>query len=130
MRKLGLFITLILILGATGTAQAQENHWDKSPAMNKLKRGFVNILTFPLEIPKQTKLQYEEGSKKTKHTAVHVASGFIKGLAYGVGRAGSGVWDVVTFINPVPENYEPLMKPEYVYNFRWTVRPPSDPSVK
>lgn len=81
----------------------------------KLKRGFINILTCPLEIPKQTAIYLKKGTEKTQHTPVWIFSGFIKGIANTMGRAGSGLWDVVTFNIDMPENFGSIIQPEYVF---------------
>jgi hypothetical protein len=36
-------------------------------------------------------------------------------------RVGSGAWDVVTFPIKTPANYEPLLKPDYVFD-QWPQR--------
>ena len=80
----------------------------------KLKRGFVNIITAPIEIPKQTSQYWKKGTEKSKHPCIWLFPGFIKGVVNTVGRLGSGLWDVVTFNIEMPAHYEPLMKPDYV----------------
>ncbi|HOW35476.1 MAG TPA: exosortase system-associated protein, TIGR04073 family [Candidatus Omnitrophota bacterium] len=84
----------------------------QNPA-DKLGRGIVNIITSPIEIAKQVDLSWKQ-SAKSKSQATGIVTGFFKGLAYTVGRMGSGIWDVVSFPFKTPENYEPLMKPEFV----------------
>ena len=43
-----------------------------------------------------------------------IFAGLFKGVGYTLGRLGSGAWDIVTFPFKVPENFEPLMKPDFV----------------
>ena len=81
---------------------------------NKLSRGIVNIVTSPVEIAKQVDLSWKESAKQSKNVSGGIFSGLFKGLAYTVGRMGSGIWDVVSFPFKTPGNYEPLMKPDYV----------------
>ena len=81
----------------------------------KLIRGVANIVTAPIEIAKQIDTEWKAAeNKKARHVTMGVFAGIWKGLAYTVGRMGSGVWDVATFPFKVPANYEPIMKPDYV----------------
>ncbi len=89
----------------------------KTTAQNptdKLGRGIINIVTSPVEIAKQVDLGWKQSTKKSKNVSSGVLSGIVKGLAYTVGRMGSGIWDVVSFPFKTPGNYEPLMKPDFV----------------
>lgn len=81
----------------------------------KLERGVVNIVTSPVEIPKEIRRYWIMGSEKTYHIIVWVFAGTIKGFISTLERAGSGVWDVVSFPVKVPANYEPLLRPDYVF---------------
>ena len=47
----------------------------------KLKRGAINLVTAPLEIPKQTKIYYDKGIQKTKNVVPWLFCGVVKGLA-------------------------------------------------
>ena len=80
----------------------------------KFNRGIINIITSPIEIAKQVDLSWKQSAEEKKNVGTGIFSGFIKGIAYTVGRMGSGIWDVVTFPLKTPDNYEPLMKPDYV----------------
>jgi len=80
----------------------------------KLKRGIVNIVTAPLEIPKQTSIYWKKGTEKSDHAVVKIASGLAKGVINTIGRFGSGIYDVVTLNVDFPKGYQPLMKPDYV----------------
>lgn len=86
----------------------------QNPA-DKLSRGIINIVTSPVEIAKQVDLSWKQSVQQSNHvSSSKVLSGFVKGLAYTVGRMGSGIWDVVSFPFKTPNNYEPLMKPDFV----------------
>ena len=95
----------------------------------KLIRGFSNLITAPVEIPKQTYIYWKKGAEKTNHVSAWVFSGFIKGMVNTVGRLGSGLWDVMTFNIEKPENYEPLMKPACVFE-DWNEPPPENSPAK
>ena len=76
----------------------------------KLMRGLANVLTGWLELPKNI---YEISVKD------NIFSGLTIGLARGVGmtivRTSAGVYELVTFPFPIPEDYEPVLEPEYVF---------------
>jgi putative exosortase-associated protein (TIGR04073 family) len=88
---------------------------EKSPIV-KLNRGLVNIVTAPIEIPKQTKAYWHEGGKVTTHISFWLFSGMIKGGVNTVTRAASGIWDVATFPFEKPQNYESLIRPDSVFD--------------
>lgn len=90
----------------------------------KLYRGAVNILTAPVEIPKQARAYWIKGATITPHILAWIASGTVWGVVQTVKRAGSGVWDVVTFPFNKPEDHQPLLKPDYVFQ-QWPRNPVS-----
>ena len=82
--------------------------------MHKLGRGIVNVLTGWIEIPKNVAVEW----KKTDPFS-GVVIGTVKGFGWGWGRTVSGVYDIVTFPLPVPEDYNPLMEPEFILPDIW-----------
>ena len=82
--------------------------------IQKLNRGIINIVTAPIEIAKQVDLGWKESAKNKKSASGGIMFGFVKGVTYTVGRMGSGLWDVVSFPFKTPDNYQPLMKPNFV----------------
>ena len=80
----------------------------------KLKRGAINLVSFPLEIPKQTKMVVDDG-KNIPSKLVLIVPGMLKGVGYGLVRAVSGLWDVATFNVNYPKDSQPLLKPDYVW---------------
>jgi putative exosortase-associated protein (TIGR04073 family) len=79
----------------------------------KLARGIANVpIGALLEIPKNIDMEW----RGSKNAAIGIFCGFFKGLAMGVGRLGSGLWDIFTFPAAVPKGYEPLMKPNLVFD--------------
>jgi len=78
----------------------------------KLKRGVVNILTSPAELPLT---MHETVARKNLLTGWTV--GVFAGLGNTVARMGAGVLDVATFPVNMPEDYKrPLIDPEYVWH--------------
>ena len=92
-------ITLILPI-QTSLAQSRTR---------KFKRGTINLLTGWVEIPKNIYDVTVESS---------LARGLTMGLSGGIGksivRTGSGVYEIVTFPFPCPENYRVILEPEFV----------------
>lgn len=85
----------------------------QNEAVNKFKRGITSIVTSPLEFPREIVIHWNESRGIEK--PVYLFGGAVKGVAYFVGRLGSGLWDVFTFNLGVPAGYEPLMKPDYIF---------------
>jgi len=107
-----LILTLSFSLPTTPTAA-------KNPA-KKLFRGLVNIATAPLE------LVYTgyESAKWLLYPSLGDMLFFkmmapLQGVSLGIGntaiRAISGAWDVATFPFEFSEEYEPIFKPDYVF---------------
>ena len=106
MKKISVVVSaflLLIIFTTVSFADLDDFTWTK-----KLKRGIANIIASPVELPKQT-----IAGAYQKPELIMAFSGFIKGIAYTVGRMGSGAWDIVTCNLDVPS--EPLMKPACVF---------------
>lgn len=94
---------IALILMTTTVCFAQD-------AFTKLGRGVANTLTGWVELP-----------KNIYNTSVedNAFSGMTLGLAKGAGmtlvRTGAGIYEIATFPFPLPENYRPILEPEYVF---------------
>lgn len=84
----------------------------ESPYMvgDKLARGFANVFTSPLEIPRN--VQNVTGDQG-------VLVGWSAGLAQGIGmmalRIIVGAYEIITFPIPFPEDYKPVLEPEFVW---------------
>ena len=81
----------------------------RSKPINKLDRGIINSATFWLEIPAEV-----AKVSKEQDPLMGVTVGVVHGLVTSVVRAGSAVFDTVTFF--VPPFDKPVMKPEYALN--------------
>lgn len=101
LRKIGVGLLVMLLLGLTVSAYAEEN------AGSKLGRGIVNDLTFPLEVPKQIYL-----TSKEDHLLSGLTFGLVKGICHGILRLASGAYDTVTFL--IPRYEKVLMEPKFV----------------
>ena len=109
MRKKSLIAILLvlMIINITSVCYAQD-------MTRKLGRGVGNILTGWIEVPKNIAVNWE---KTDPFTGLVVGS--IKGIGWSWTRTVSGIYDVFTFPFPVPENYRPLMEPEFVLPSIW-----------
>jgi putative exosortase-associated protein (TIGR04073 family) len=75
----------------------------------KLGRGLTNIVTSPLDVLKTFDNEFMKyGSYKG------TSYGVIKGLSNGVSRLCVGVFEVLTFPFEIPENYGPIIEPEFI----------------
>ena len=79
-------------------------------AGEKLVRGIGNIFSGWLEIPLNI---YEESVEETPF--VGMTLGLVKGIGKTVARTCTGFYETFTFPIPFPENYESIIKPEFVF---------------
>ena len=106
MKKLvvmGIACLVLMTFATVSFADLDDFTWTR-----KLKRGAANVLTAPVEIPKQV-----IGGAYEKPAAIMMFSGLFKGIAYTMGRMGSGFWDILTCNLDVSD--QPLMKPPCVF---------------
>ena len=92
-----LAITLLITFTSMGYAQSP-------PA--KLGRGLVNTLTGFLELPLNVLRTY-----KSDGWPKGLTIGFARGLAMGVYRTLVGIYEVVTFVIPMPKDYSAITTP-------------------
>ena len=117
MRKI---IVLLVFMSFLSLSLANADH---GPG-HKLYRGVVNIVTAPIEIPKQARAYWIKGAQLTPHIIAWIGCGVVWGVVQGIKRVGSGFWDVVSFPFNKPAEYEPLFKPNYVFD-EWPRNPKS-----
>lgn len=101
-------LTVLVLLTVYGSPSYAQDLIGKMG--NKLKRGVINVATGWIEIFNQPhKVGQEEG----------FGAGATKGIALGIGwtvaRTVVGVWDVGTFLLPIPADYASVLEPEYVF---------------
>ena len=96
-------VALVTILSIATASYAQD------PA-KKLGRGVANILTGWLEIPKNI-----YNTSIETNPMVGITVGTAKGIGMGIVRTGAGVYEVITFPFPLPEDYVPILEPEFVF---------------
>ena len=76
----------------------------------KLGRGVANTLTGWVELPKNIYATSVEDNAFTGMTL-----GLAKGAGMTLVRTGAGIYEIATFPFPLPENYKPILEPEYVF---------------
>jgi putative exosortase-associated protein (TIGR04073 family) len=97
-----ILLGLVLILLISNAAYA-----DTPP--EKLGRGAANVGTGWLEVPAQiTKTSESDGA------IAGMTVGLVTGVVYGVRRTFMGVYEVVTFLAPTPQEYKELIEPDFV----------------
>jgi len=102
-------VLAVLLLVASGD-QASAESTEAGKAFKKLTRGFVNIVTGWVELPKRIQQTSEESGALSGFTW-----GLLRGLGYGFARTAAGLYELVTFPFPAPPDYEPVIQPEYVF---------------
>ena len=117
-RWAGWLVIAVLGMGLMGPAWANipgasdETRDDSSinGMLTKLGRGIANIATCPLELIRTPTLV---GRREGNVAALTV--GLAQGAWRTVQRGAVGLFEVATFYAEIPDNFEPLMKPEFVH---------------
>jgi putative exosortase-associated protein (TIGR04073 family) len=77
----------------------------------KLGRGLANVTTGLLEIPRQMMRTLEQ-----EGIIAGLTVGMVKGVGWAVSRELVGIYEVVTFVAPQPNEYGVILEPEFVYS--------------
>ena len=80
--------------------------------LHKAGRGLAAMTTPFLEIPGNIKVTTEREGAPAGWT-----EGFAKGLGMTLVRPAVGVYELVTAPFPFPDDYEPILKPEYPWSY-------------
>ena len=78
--------------------------------IRKLSRGLVNTACGWVEIPAEF---FREADRSADVGGFMIAP--FKGIAKAIGRTVVGIYEVATFIIPLPSRYRPLIEPEFVF---------------
>jgi len=113
MRRLR--VTLIVLMAVLALALcAQDSYgaeYKETTAFGKLGRGLVNVVTSPVEIPRN---MYVESQYENVFYGMTVGLG--KGLMRTVMRMGAGVVETLTFPFNFPDEFkDPIVEPEYAW---------------
>ena len=96
-------VAVLMILNMASASYAQDMG-------KKLYRGVVNIVTGWIEIPNNMYAITRE-----QNIVAGVTLGLAKGCCTAIVRTGFGVYETLTFPFPIPEGYNPVLEPEYVF---------------
>jgi len=108
-----IIVTLVIsvfFLNICTPAALAENESVPGKMARKLGRGVCNVALAWGEIPKNIVTACEEINPYAGWFI-----GLIKGVFMTIGRTLAGAWDIVTFLFPLPSDYEPVMEPEFVF---------------
>ena len=113
--RIGGVVGVVLFFAATSCqpawAAAGATEIRSGGAMTKLGRGFANLVTGWVEIPKRI-----QETSRTQGTAAGLTWGLLRGLGHGFIRTAAGAYELVTFPFPAPPDYAPVIQPEYVFS--------------
>ena len=109
--KIAISGVLILCFIAVALPAVAEEGTGVEKMGKKLGRGLVNGVTGWIELPKNI----YDTSVETNNPLMGITYGTLKGVGMTVVRTGAGVYDVATFLFPLPEDYKPLLEPEFVF---------------
>jgi putative exosortase-associated protein (TIGR04073 family) len=107
---------VVVLLSTTLPAYAQytveKTDFPGKRQLTKLARGLANLLLGWAEIPKEMYVQSQV--KKPESLGSVFVEAPVLGFGKAVGRTATGLFEMVTFFLPVPEEYAPIIEPEYV----------------
>ena len=95
-------VAALMILNIASAGYAQDMG-------KKLHRGAVNLVTGWMEIPNTIRDTTAEDNMFTGITL-----GIPKGCCMAIIRTAFGFYEIVTFLIPLPEGYNPMLEPEFV----------------
>ncbi len=98
---------VLLIIGVLTFAIAGSSFAEDNSPLVKFKNGLVNVITSPVEIPKQIGQTYGDSDNMFEAMTI----GMIKGVLYCAGRAIAGAVDTAFFF--IPPYDKPLVEPLY-----------------
>ena len=103
----GFLASLFIFFGA---AMVSAEPMEAGKAFTKLTRGFVNIITGWVEVPKRI-----QETTQISGAAAGFTWGLLRGIGHGFIRTAAGFYEFFTFPFPAPPGYEPVIQPEYVF---------------
>lgn len=103
----GMFVALLIVAGAVPAAAEP---MEAGKAFSKLTRGFVNVITGWVEVPKRI-----QETTQASGAAAGFTWGLLRGIGHGFIRTAAGAYEFFTFPFPAPPGYEPVIQPEYVF---------------
>jgi len=110
-------VGLLVVLGSASRASADDvtrKRKDISLMFRKLGRGTMNLLTGWVEVPKGIATMWKESDPATGFVV-----GGISGIGWGFARTVGGLYEIFSFPFPYPEDYAPLIEPEFILTPLW-----------
>jgi len=105
MKKLTAVCVLIAALTVLWTPPAHANG-----AFHKLGRGVVNVFTGWIEIFATTNKSFRDHDNDVFQGIYAIPEGIVRFVI----RTSVGVYEILTFPIPIPENFETIVEPEFV----------------
>ena len=105
MRIGSALVLALAVLGAATVADAQT--WER-----KLARGLIAMTLGVLEVPGNMVVESDQ-----RGPAEGLPFGFVKGLGMLVVRELVGVYEFVTAPLPAPEDFRPILEPEFPWDY-------------
>ncbi len=109
--KSAVAVILVGVVTACQPVWAASTEVHSGGAMTKLGRGFVNLVTGWVEIPKRI-----HETSESQGTAAGITWGLLRGLGHGFIRTAAGAYEILTFPFPAPPDYASVIQPEYVFS--------------
>ena len=103
-------VALLMLSMATQVWAAEASPTHGSGARRKLGRGIANIATCPLELIRTPALVGRQDGFIAASTV-----GLVQGVWRTLQRAGVGIFEVVTFYSGIPNDFQPIIQPEFVW---------------
>ncbi|MBI4597952.1 MAG: exosortase system-associated protein, TIGR04073 family [Candidatus Omnitrophica bacterium] len=101
----------LIVFGIAGVARAEyEESPDVQGRIRKLGRGLANIATCPAELVRTPELV-----SRREGFLAGVTVGVLQGAWRGLARGAAGIYEVLTFYSDKPNGYQPLIRPEFVW---------------
>jgi putative exosortase-associated protein (TIGR04073 family) len=103
-------VFMIMTVSSQVYAEGIKTGFSVEGSTGKFTRGLSNLADSLVEVP-GTMMR----KSKSEGAAVGMTFGVFEGAYNTVKRALAGVWEVVTFPIPLPENYDPILPdPEFL----------------
>lgn len=106
------FLLGLAVLLNTGTlfAYTSSGEYQGTP-QKKFHRGTVNAATGWMELHQEINRTTE-----TRGLFEGLTAGVARGVGLAIARTGAGIYEAVTFLIPMPEDYESVIQPETINN--------------
>ncbi len=109
----GLSVLLVVASGVNRLACADAGNGTPTgeKMFAKLGRGLANAVTGWIEIPRQMRDESEVSG-----LGVGLTWGLAEGVGYAIARTIAGVYEIVSFPVPMPEDYRPVIDPLLLFS--------------